>query len=256
MKKNSLIIISIAILIIILIFVFGNKKNTQPETATVSGTVTYLEKRALPENSTLTVELRNTSSTTEGGSPIASQIITTGGNQVPIPFSIIYNVDAINPESDYFVFATIAENGQALWTTPAGVPVITQENPRESVEIIVKNQPSKMYQTKRPVRFEKTDFTLISVNGKFINGPYTATFTDGQVSAKFCNGMGGEYSIKGNIVTAPALVSTMMFCETPEGLMEAEQVFSKILSEGAKITITETVLELNSGDQKIVFLAK
>ncbi len=257
MKKNSLIVISIAIIIIIAIFVIGGKKNnTTPETKTISGTVTYLEKMTLPENSIITVELHATSPTNDQENPLSLQIIAAGDNQVPIPFSLTYNPKDIQPDTDYALLARISVEDQILWNTPVGIPVITKNHPTEAIEIIVAKHTPKMYPTTKPVRFEKTPFSLVSVNGSFITGPYTATFSEGKVSAQFCNGVGGEYTLNNGIITAPTLISTMMFCENPQGLMEAEQTFSKILSEGAKITITGSVLELMSGDQKMVFQAK
>lgn len=108
------------------------------------------------------------------------------------------------------------------------------------------------------VPFENTVFKIVAVNGKLAPkiGDYTASFTNGKVHAKFCNVMNGDYTITNFAVTAPSVISTMMYCEKPEGLMGIEQTFGKMLASGAEYTITGDVLELRSGDDKMIFQAK
>lgn len=261
MKKTSLIVIGIAILIIIGIFLFGGKNNKTESVATITGSVMYLERMALPENSTVTVILQDISKTDIAAEKIAEQVIATEGKQVPIPFSISYDANKIKPANTYSLFAKIESGEDLLWVSTEHTPVITNNNPTSDIEMrLFRTSPStdssSSYNYVAPVAFEGTEFNLVSVNGKFVNGSYTATFTDGKVQAKFCNGMGGDYTYKNNVVTAPTMISTMMFCQSPDGLMDAEQVFGKIVSEGAKVTITEKILELSAGENKMIFQAK
>ena len=53
---------------------------------------------------------------------------------------------------------------------------------------------------------------------------------DGKLSAKFCNSMSGNFSLQGGKLSAPQVVSTLMFCEGPTG--EAEAAFSADLAAG------------------------
>lgn len=108
------------------------------------------------------------------------------------------------------------------------------------------------------VPFETTIFKVVALNGKLAPGigDYTVSFTGGKVQAKFCNGVSGNYTIKDFVVTAPFVASTLMYCEKPEGLMNIEQVFGKMLANGATYTITGDVLELRSGDDKMIFQAQ
>lgn len=108
------------------------------------------------------------------------------------------------------------------------------------------------------VPFETTIFKVVALNGKLAPGigDYTVSFTGGKVQAKFCNGVSGNYTIKDFVVTAPFVASTLMYCEKPEGLMNIEQTFGKMLANGARYTITGDVLELRSGDDKMIFQAQ
>lgn len=108
-----------------------------------------------------------------------------------------------------------------------------------------------------PVALEGTTFKLVAVNDKLAPaGDYTVSFTNGRLSAKLCNGVGGEYAIKDYTIKVPALMGTLMFCEQPAGLMNIEQLFSKMLTAGAQSTITGDVLELKAGSDKMIWQAK
>jgi len=58
------------------------------------------------------------------------------------------------------------------------------------------------------------DWTLTKYNDIAITSTgYTLNLTANSVAAKFCNNVFGSYSIKDNKFVAPALASTMMYCE-------------------------------------------
>lgn len=84
-------------------------------------------------------------------------------------------------------------------------------------------------------------YKLTSFNGTMIavDQNYTTTFKDGKLNAKFCNSMGGDYSLKDGVIKAN-LVSTMMYCGTPSNLMTIESTFGKVTSEGGIITVDNT----------------
>jgi len=85
--------------------------------------------------------------------------------------------------------------------------------------------------------------------------PYTLKFEGKKISAKFCNSISGSYSISATgKITASQLATTLMFCETPQYLMDAEAAFSKILSEGAVATMDGTDLVLEGiGGERFIF---
>jgi len=102
--------------------------------ATVSGTVTYLQRIALPQDATLVVTLEDISLADAPSRMIAGKTIRTMGQQVPIPFSLTYDPAEIEERNRYVVRAQIFYDGGLQWTSTTDYPVITQGNPTE-VEI-------------------------------------------------------------------------------------------------------------------------
>lgn len=98
-------------------------------------------------------------------------------------------------------------------------------------------------------------FKLASFNDQRVNEEYVLEFTKGRISTKFCNGMGGEYTIKNNTIEA-TLVSTMMYCNEPANVMDMESAFSSALYEGATFTVTKNNLTLTDGKNEFVYTAK
>jgi putative lipoprotein len=102
---------------------------------TVSGTVTYRERMALPEGAVLSVRLDDVSRQDASAIPVAERTIPLSGQQVPIPFTLSYNAGAIKPNNQYAVRATIraagppSGTGRLLFTTTRSYPVITRGNP-------------------------------------------------------------------------------------------------------------------------------
>ena len=89
--------------------------------ATVTGTVAYRSRIALPPGAVVTVKLVDLSADTA----IASETITTAGEQVPIPFVLSYRPEMINLGHRYGLQADISVDGERRWTTDAEFPVLT-----------------------------------------------------------------------------------------------------------------------------------
>jgi Domain of unknown function (DUF4377)/META domain len=71
--------------------------------------------------------------------------------------------------------------------------------------------------SQKPKPIENTllgKWTLISYNSTPITSTgYTLSFDKNKLSAKFCNNMFGSYTLSKNTIAAPAIASTMMYCE-------------------------------------------
>lgn len=104
--------------------------------AAVTGTVSYRQRIALPPDATLVVTLEDVSRADTASTVIAGQQITTDGQQVPIPFSVVYDPAEIEASHRYVVRAQIFYGGALRWTSTTAYPVITQGNSNE-VAIIV-----------------------------------------------------------------------------------------------------------------------
>jgi uncharacterized lipoprotein YbaY len=111
-------------------------KAQQPQTATVTGSVTYRERIALPSSAVVTVQLLDISVQDAPATVLAEQVINANGQQVPFSFSLTYDTSRIMPNGTYSVRATIRDGDQLLFTTTETYLVITQGNPT-NVEIVL-----------------------------------------------------------------------------------------------------------------------
>lgn len=99
--------------------------------ATVSGTVSYTERMALPDEARLVVKLEDVSRADAPSTVIAEQAIATAGQQVPIPFTLTYDPGIIQPQHRYVVRAQIFYGDTLSWTSTTAYPVITQNSPTD-----------------------------------------------------------------------------------------------------------------------------
>jgi uncharacterized lipoprotein YbaY len=116
------------------------KPTAEPATpvfsGSVSGTVSYLERIALPPDAVVTVELVRVSP----AAVIAMSQFATEGRQPPFPFSIRYDPAAIDPGAVYAVQARIEAGGQLLFATSDSYFVITQGRP-SNVDLLLQRVP-------------------------------------------------------------------------------------------------------------------
>ncbi|NJL48191.1 MAG: hypothetical protein HC929_12815 [Leptolyngbyaceae cyanobacterium SM2_5_2] len=103
----------------------------QTDVGTVTGTITYLPRIALPANAVVEVSLVDVSRADAPAITLASQSIITGGRQVPIPFELVYNPEQIDPRFTYAVQARISLAGQLRFINTTRVAVLTQGNPSQ-----------------------------------------------------------------------------------------------------------------------------
>jgi uncharacterized lipoprotein YbaY len=110
--------------------------SSQP-TGVITGTVTYLERIALPADAQIEVILVDTSATELAAQLGGQQLISANGKQVPIAYRLEYPIEQIDPTHVYTVQARITLGNQPLFDTPAPIAVLTQGAPLTGVEIVV-----------------------------------------------------------------------------------------------------------------------
>lgn len=121
--------------------------------------------------------------------------------------------------------------------------------------ILVKDSGTMVFTKHVAVNLDGTTFRLTSFNNDAIaqGTNYTLAFSGNSLSAKFCNGMGGEYKLAGGVLTAN-IVGTKMYCETPNNLMTMENTFGAILRDGANFSLEGSTLTLTGdGEEEMVF---
>lgn len=93
-----------------------------PGVVTVSGTVTYLERVALPEGAVVTVQI-NDVSLADAPSVTVAEAVITPFHQVPIPFAIAVSGSAFEDGHTYSLSVRISIDGELLFTTADHLPV-------------------------------------------------------------------------------------------------------------------------------------
>ncbi|MFS1976587.1 YbaY family lipoprotein [Vibrio splendidus] len=102
-------------------------------TQVISGTVSYRERIALPENAVVTVTLEDISLADAPSTVIATQEFTTDGKQVPLAFELSYDNNKIKANHRYNMRATIHVDGKLRFTTDTIKSVITDvENTQQA----------------------------------------------------------------------------------------------------------------------------
>lgn len=116
----------------------GNFMRFAVSGAEVSGTVTYLQRIALPENAILEVRVQDISLADAPAITIGADTYTVDGAQVPLPYTVYYNPAFVQENRRYSVSARITDaEGKLLFISDTMIPVITNDNPTTDVEIVV-----------------------------------------------------------------------------------------------------------------------
>lgn len=97
---------------------------SQPGAVTLTGTVAYRERIALPADSRLIVTISDVSLADAPAVTIAQTQIATAGQQVPISFALSYEPARIEPGRVYAVSARILDGrGRLAWITDTRHPL-------------------------------------------------------------------------------------------------------------------------------------
>lgn len=118
-----------------MVFKKGSDEAEQ-NTASITGTVSYLQRIALSPNAVIKVQLLDVSKADAKAEIIAEQTIKANGRQVPFNFELRYNPNVIKKRNRYVVRAEIFENGKLQFTNTKTYPVITNGGGNK-VEVIV-----------------------------------------------------------------------------------------------------------------------
>jgi putative lipoprotein len=97
------------------------------QATTVTGSVTYRERIALPPSSVVKVRLVDVSRADAPAIVIGEQVIKTAGRQVPFSFEIAYDPKRIDERFTYAVQARIEdEDGRLRFISDRHYPVLTR----------------------------------------------------------------------------------------------------------------------------------
>jgi heat shock protein HslJ len=113
------------------------------------------------------------------------------------------------------------------------------------------------YAMEEPTALTGTRWQLTYYNNG--RGGFTSALLDTELTAEFnedgqmsgsagCNSYSGSYQIDGNNISIGPLASTMMMCETPEGVMDQETEYLAALERAATYEIIGNQLEMKDVD--------
>ena len=102
------------------------------------------------------------------------------------------------------------------------------------------------------------EWTLIEASdsdGPIDTAPAAVVMTvdENSLSGQVCNHFGGDYSLSGATLTVGPLMTTEMFCSSPEGIMDFESRFVHALSVANTVRYEGTNLVLTGVDIRLVF---
>ena len=136
-KKDKLgvcmfLLISILLSLSLLSTIFGISTATgggNGASSRVTGTVTYIERVALPPAAVVKIQLVDVSRADAPTVILVEQIIPTGGEQVPFFFEIPFDPSKIKANHAYAVQARIEEDGRLRFINDQRYAVITCNAP-------------------------------------------------------------------------------------------------------------------------------
>lgn len=217
---------------------------------TLSGTVTYRERIALPPGAVVEVSLLDVSLADAPSRTIARTRIAPR-RQVPIGYRLRFNDAVIRPGRRYALRAEIRVRGQLWFTTTEHHAALV---PEASGEIVVQRvaPPAK-------VGGPTGSWLVQSLRGRPLPEGVRATLqidSNGRVSAHGgCNGMGGQATIRASQIRFGPLVGTMMACPDPR--MQVENQFRAALEATRNWRMERGALVLLSGrGARLVVLAR
>ena len=227
------------------------------KTATVTGTVTYREKIALPpQGVVVTVKVEDVSRADAPAVTIGEQIIENPGPQVPIPFEIEYNPDDIDERYTYAMRVRIEVDGELWFINTTRYQVITRGYPTSNVEVVLdKVGPRETLTLEDKVWMldaygDRGNLKLL-IKGTEITLEFKSA--EGQFGGSAgCNRYFGSYEIEGGTLSIPGPIgATEMSCG--EDIDKQEREYLTTLQAARSYNIEDGGLTIICGAQFLVF---
>lgn len=217
--------------------------------ATVTGTVAYRERMALPPDAIVEVRLYDVGRQ-DGQAPlIAETIVRPEGRQVPLPFELRYDPARISARGTYAVRATIRSGARMLFTTDAVHRVITGGHPSD-VALLLKRAGAAVPGGAAPggavASLEGTAWRLEDLAGAGVIDGAEATLEfpePGKVAGRgSCNRFTGTVEVSGESIRFGRLGSTMIGCA--EAVGNQERKYFAVLQNAERFRLGGSTLEL------------
>lgn len=198
---------------------------------TVTGSVFYLERIALPPDATLDVTLADVSLADAPAQTLGTYTLTPAG-QVPIPFHIDFDDSRIQPAHSYSVRAVVKVGSELLYTTTTNNPVLTRGSSTDAGRLKLERVARPSEHPDRALENTYWRLTALGTTPYVHKGPgrepslvlhpdeHRASGSGG------CNSYTGSYAVQGSTITFNKMAMTMMACI--DG-MDTESAFHAVL---------------------------
>ena len=221
----------------------------------ISGSVFYRERIALPGSASLTVDLIDLSQATT--TSVASTVVDPAG-QVPIAFRLSIPADRLVSGKAYGLMAHIDVDKKAWFANAAPVPVDPAKF-ADPISILV-TQVSDRTDSNSAVTtsLKDAEWHLKALGAKNANPEVTTTIIfneDGSFSGSGgCNRIGGSAKFDGAALKLSDVLSTMMACDDAKSTQERE--FLDALSKVASYAVDgDTLVLMDSAGVAIARMA-
>ena len=221
---------------------------------TLTGTVTYRERIALPPSAVIEVKLLDVSRADAAAEVIAQTVIRPRG-QVPIPYRLRFNDVRIKPGHTYALRASIRVGGQLVFTSTTHQPVLT--GGPDQTDILVQRVADRPSGASGgdPAQPQGRWLAEDIRQGGVIDRLQTVLEigADGAVSGTGgCNRVAGKATIAGNAITFGPLASTNMAC-TPAAMDQEAKFFAALREVRSwRVDPTRRKLALLGADGKVL----
>lgn len=215
---------------------------THAGAATISGTVTYLDRSALPPDATLEITVEDVS-LADAPAKIVGRLVRMPAGQVPIAFEVPYVASAIVPHHRYSLRARVTVDGQLRYISTTHTPVLTMGGSTAGVAVQLQRVNAAAPGAQQPGAPPRPDRTLVNTYWKLVQlrgAPVTVAPNQREphlilqmqgnrvVGSGGCNRLTGSYTLNGDFVGFGGVAATRMAC--PDG-MEQEGAFLRALGE-------------------------
>ena len=229
--------------------------STHAGAGTISGTVTYLDRSALPPEATLEITVEDVS-LADAPAKIVGRLVRMPAGQVPIAFEVPYVESAVVPHHRYSLRARVTVDGQLRYISTTHTPVLTMGAGTSGVALQMQRvNPSPTAKDGAaaarpgvgaaitPMGPAKPDRTLVNTYWKLVDlrgAPVAVTPNQREphlilqaqanrvVGSGGCNRLSGSYTLHGDFVGFGGVAATRMACP---GGMEQEGAFLRTLGD-------------------------
>jgi putative lipoprotein len=215
---------------------------------TITGSVTYRERIAVPPGAVIEVQLLDVSRADAAATQLSAQRFAL--QAVPFDFTLAYDPALIDERMTYSVSASVTVDDRLVWRTAQHNPVLTR-GAGDEVEMLL----TRIAAGGDTPPLEGTEWTIVEMQGVAFQSdpPSSLTFGDGGRLAAYagCNRFSGQVEIDGDALrVGDNMAGTMMAC--PEPVQIGEQAMLQTLVDVARYAVEDDMLVLYDLDDRPV----